>query len=129
MGADASSVGPDLDRTALVIADRRGRITYWSPGATMLFGYATDAMVGKGVSVLVPAAFRQRHTAGFRAAWATGGFEPSGAVMIPVVCADGTTRSFASHIFPIRDAHGELLAVGVTWSPPHDRDGSIRLLD
>lgn len=46
--------------------------------------------------------------------------------MIPVVCADGQTRSFASHIFPIRDPHGELLAVCAAWSPP---DASLRLLD
>ena len=83
----AAEVGHDLDRTALVMADRRGRIAYWSRGATDLFGYAAETMVGKAVSVLVPAAFRRRHTAGFRAAWATGVFEPSGAVMIPVVCA------------------------------------------
>jgi len=125
----AAGVGPDLDRTALVMADRRGRIAYWSPGAAELFGYSAESMVGKGVSVLVPAAFRRRHTAGFRAAWATGVFEPSGAVMIPVVCADGQTRSFASHIFPIRDPHGELLAVCAAWSPPHERDASVRLLD
>lgn len=123
-----TGVDPDLDRTALVIADRRGRVAYWSPGATELFGYPVEAMVGKAVSVLVPAAFRQRHTAGWRAAWATGILEPSGAVMIPVVCMDGETRTFASHIFPIRDPHGELLAVGVAWSPPHDRDASLRSL-
>ena len=121
--------GRELDQTALVMADRRGRIAYWSPGATDLFGYAGEAMVGKAVSVLVPAAFRRRHTAGFRAAWATGVFEPSDAVMIPVVCADGETRSFASHIFPIRDPHGELLAVCAAWSPPHERDASLRPLN
>jgi hypothetical protein len=49
--------------------------------------------------------------------------------MIPVVCADGETRSYASHIFPIRDAHGELIAVCATWSPPHQRDAALRLLD
>ncbi len=119
----------DLDRTGLVVADRRGRIAYWSPGATELFGYTADEMVGQAVSVLVPSAFRRRHTAGSRAAWATGVFEPSGAVMIPVVCADGETRSYASHIFPIRDAHGELIAVCATWSPPHQRDAALRLLD
>jgi PAS domain S-box-containing protein len=124
-----AGVGPELDRTALVIADRRGRIAFWSPGATGLFGYAAEAMVGEAVSVLVPAAFRRRHTAGFRAAWATGVLEPSGAVMIPVVCADGETRSYASHIFPIRDPHRELLAVCAAWSPPHDRDASLRPLD
>jgi PAS domain S-box-containing protein len=125
----SAEIGPDPEGTALVMADRRGRITYWSPGATDLFGYAADSMVGKAVSVLVPSAFRRRHIAGFRAAWATGVFEPSGAVMIPVVFADGETRSFASHIFPIRDPHGELLAVCTAWSPPHARDASIRLLD
>ena len=55
----------DLDQSALVIADRKGRIVYWSPGATALFGYAAEAMVGKGASVLVPPAYRRRHTAGF----------------------------------------------------------------
>ena len=125
----SAGVGPDLDGTALVMADRRGRIAYWSAGATDLFGHAAESMVGKAVSTLVPAAFRRRHVAGFRAAWATGDFEPSGAVMIPVVCADGETRSFASYIFPIRDPHGELLAVCAAWSPPHERDASIRLLD
>jgi PAS domain S-box-containing protein len=125
----AGGAGPDLDGTALVMADRRGRIAYWSQGATDLFGYTAEAMVGKAVSVLVPTAFRRRHTAGFRAAWATGVLEASGAVMIPVVCADGKTRSFASHIFPIRDPHGELLAVCAAWSPPHERDASLRLLD
>jgi PAS domain S-box-containing protein len=111
------------------MADRQGRVAYWSPGATDLFGYTAEALVGRAVSVLVPAAFRRRHTAGFRAAWTTGAFEPSGAVMIPVVCADGQTRSFASHIFPIRDPHGDLLAVCAAWSPPHERDASLRLLD
>jgi len=111
------------------MVDRRGRITYWSPGATDLFGYAADAMVGKAVSVLVPAAFRRRHTAGFRAAWATGAFEPSRSWMIPVVCANGETRSYASHIFPVRDAHGELIAVCGTWSPPAERDASLRPLE
>jgi len=124
-----ATVTPELDSTALVIADRRGRIAYWSQGATELFGYAADSMTGKAVSALVPAEFRRRHIAGFRAAWAAGDFEPSSAVMIPVVCADGETRSYASYIFPIRDPHGELLAVAAAWSPRHERDASVRLLD
>jgi hypothetical protein len=82
----------------------------------------------RGVAARLTSSAR-RHTAGFRAAWATGVVEPSGAVMVPVVCADGRTRSFASHIFPIRDPHGELLAVCAAWSPPHERDASLRLLD
>ena len=126
---ESSGIGADLDQTALVMADRRGRIAYWSPGATRLFGYAAEAMDGTAVSILVPAAFRRRHMAGWRAAWATGVFEPSGAVMIPVVCADGETRSFASYIFPIRDPYGGLLAVCAAWTAPNDRDVSLRPLE
>jgi PAS domain S-box-containing protein len=40
------------------MADRRGRIAYWSAGATDLFGYTAESMVGKAVSVL------GRHRAG-----------------------------------------------------------------
>jgi PAS domain S-box-containing protein len=117
-----------LDQTALVVADARGRIVYWSGGATALFGYTAQAMVGKAASVLVPSAYRRRHIAGWRHAWASGDVEPSGAVMVPVVCADGETRAYASHIFPIRDPYGRLVAVGAAWTPPHDRDASLRLI-
>jgi hypothetical protein len=49
--------------------------------------------------------------------------------MIPVMRADGETRSYASHIFPLRDPHGELVAVCAASSPPRDRDASLRPLD
>jgi PAS domain S-box-containing protein len=120
---------PGLERVALVIADGQGRITYWSAGATELFGYPPETMLGHPVSGLVPENFQRRHAAGWRTAWDTGAMEPSGTVMIPVVCADGQTRRYASYIFPIRDPHGELLAVAAAWSPPHDRDSDIRVLE
>ena len=125
----AADAPVDLDQAALVMADRKGRILYWSPGATSLFGYPAHTMLGKAASVLVPPAFRRRHTAGFRQAWATGHLEPSGAVMVPVVCADGQMRAFASQIFPIRDQYGRLLAVAASWTPPHARDASLRMLE
>jgi len=47
------------------------------------FGYAADSITGKAVSALVPAEFRQRHTAGFRARHGRQGvIEQSGSVMI-----------------------------------------------
>lgn len=118
-----------LDRVALVVADGRGRIAYWSAGATELFGFRAEAMVGSPVSGLVPEAFQRRHAGGWRAAWDTGVLEPSGTVMIPVVCADGETRRYASYIFPIRDPHGDLVAVAAAWSPPDERDVEIRALE
>jgi hypothetical protein len=81
------------------------------------------------VAALVPEAFQRRHAAGWHAAWDSGALDPSGTVMIPVRHANGQTRRYASHIFPIRDPHGALLAVGAAWSPPDDRDREIRPLE
>ena len=70
--------GSDLDRSALVTADSAGPTGNGRQGATLIFfGYAAEAMIGKAVSILAPAAFRRRHTAGWRAAWATGDLDPS----------------------------------------------------
>jgi PAS domain S-box-containing protein len=126
LGAESPFSGvPGLEHVALVIADGRGRVAYWSPGATELFGYPADEMVGSPVVRIVPEAFRRRNAAGWRASWDRGILEPSGTSMIPVICADGETRRYASYIFPIRDPHGALVAVGAAWSPPGDGDRDI----
>jgi PAS domain S-box-containing protein len=103
-----TSIGPRSSWRIVV-----GRIAYWSAGATDLFGYTAESMVGKAVSVLVPgivpAPPHRRVSRGVgngRLRAARHGDDPG-------VFADGETRSFASHIFPIRNPHGE---VGVRYA-------------
>lgn len=118
-----------LDDVAIVIADRRGRIELWSHGATALFGHEAETMLGTPITRLVPPGLRSRHAAGWREAWRRGTFEAGAAVLIPVVCADGEIRHFASRIEPITDAHGTMVAVLATWSAPSALDTELRAID
>lgn len=56
------------------------------------------------------------------------GFAQGAPIMIPVMCADGIARRFASHLLPIRAPHGEMLAVAAVWAPHSGRDRKVRLL-
>lgn len=114
-----------LDDVAVVLADRRGRVEFWSRGAEALFGYAAADVVGTPITRLVPEHLRARHGAGWRDAWSRGGSVPGSSVLIPVRCADGEVRRFASCISPILDAHGAMIAVMATWSAPSERDDEL----
>src|SRR3954454_21795869 len=107
---------------------RQGRIQYWSPGATDLFGHVGDDMVGEKVTALIPEEFRARHWHAWGAAWQANEVPTASPVMIPVLCADNDVRHFVSHLLPIRAPHGELLAVAAVWAPPSERDDGIRVL-
>jgi len=117
-----------LDAAAVVIASRQGRIEYWSPGASHLFGYAVNQMVGGKITSIIPEQFRARHWTAWRRAWQTNEMPEASPIMIPVLCGDGAVRSFVSHLLPIRAPHGELLAVAAVWGPPSERDAGVRVL-
>ena len=117
-----------LDSAAVVVVSRQGRIEYWSPGATALFGYEIVHMVGSKVTEIIPEEFRARHWVAWGHAWRANGFPQGTPVMIPVVCSDGVVRRFVSHLLPIHAPHGELLAVTAVWGPPSDRDAGVREL-
>jgi PAS domain S-box-containing protein len=118
----------DLETAAVLVVGHQGRIEHWSRGATALFGYPADQMVGSKVTGLIPEQFRARHWEAWGRAWRANGFAQGAPIMIPVVCADGTVRPFVSHVLPVHAPHGELLAVTAVWAPPSDRDRGVRLL-
>ena len=41
-------------RDAVVVADARSRITYWNDGATRLFGYSAEEMLGRTPDIIYP---------------------------------------------------------------------------
>jgi PAS domain S-box-containing protein len=128
VGSAAGDRPLDLQTAAVITVSRQGRIEYWSPGATALFGYDAAQMIGSKVSPLVPEEFHARHWAGWGRAWRENGFAQGTPVMIPVVCADGVVRRFVSHLLPVHAPHGELIAVTAVWAPPSERDAGVRLL-
>src|SRR5262249_8734257 len=50
---------------AIVVADPQGRITLFNPAAERVFGYRADEVVGRPLTLLMPAAYQERHERGF----------------------------------------------------------------
>lgn len=57
---------------AIVMADRHGRVTGWNPAAARIFGYPSEEIVGKPLTLLIPPRFQQAHSEGI-ARVASGG--------------------------------------------------------
>jgi PAS domain S-box-containing protein len=75
---------PGTGSTAIVVADASGVILSWNPQAAALFGWRTDEAVGRPLTALMPARFRDQHTAGLARVHATGQSELAGRI-IPLV--------------------------------------------
>ena len=57
---------------AIVATDRAGIITFWNPGATRIFGFASSEAVGQSLDIIIPENLRKRHWDGFHQTMATG---------------------------------------------------------
>jgi len=66
-----TEVAPD----AIVVMDGEGRIVSWNHGATEMFGYQPEEVLGQPVSMLMPKRFRSAHEAGL--ARLRGGGKPN----------------------------------------------------
>ena len=45
----------------MVVIDIRASIQSFSAAATRLFGYSSDEVIGKNVSILMPSPYREQH--------------------------------------------------------------------
>jgi PAS domain S-box-containing protein len=113
------AAGPPV---AVVVADRDGRICYWSAGAEELTGHPAAAAVGQSLDLIVPPGY-QRHWAGFRPAMASGTarFE-GGSANIPVLCADGAVARCPGRFTLLRDARGKPAGAAAVLVVPADGD-------
>ena len=49
---------------AIIIGDRAGNVLFWNNGAQTMFGYQSEEMVGKSLSMLMPERYRTSHQRG-----------------------------------------------------------------
>ena len=73
-GAPDGLIEAILDTTsdAIIATDADGRITFWNPGATRIFGFTSEEAVGSFLDLIIPEALRARHWAGYTRVMATG---------------------------------------------------------
>ena len=57
---------------AILSADRHGNITYFNPGAERIFGFASNEVIGRPLTALMPERFREAHRTGLARYVATG---------------------------------------------------------
>lgn len=108
-----------MEAHALVISDREGKIHVWSPGAERLFGHRASEAVGQSLDLIVPPKFRERHWAAFHAAMKSG--QPKihdVGTQLPVLCADGSTKTFPARFLFLRDGKDRAVGAMAIYSEP-----------
>jgi len=57
---------------AIICADVHGNIIFWNKAAEKMFGYSRGDAIGKPLTILMPASYRERHLAGMKRFLETG---------------------------------------------------------
>jgi PAS domain S-box-containing protein len=61
-----------MESDAIIATDRAGIISFWNPGATRIFGFTVEEVVGQSLDLIIPPNLRARHWEGFHRVMATG---------------------------------------------------------
>lgn len=110
--------------TAIVMADREGRIAFWSPGAEAAFGYRASDAIGQSLDLIVPAEFQQAHWKGFRQALESGTAAVEGQTSpFPVRVANGEVVPTPGRLTLVRRPDGAAVGAIVAFASPADGRG------
>lgn len=112
---------------AIVACDDHGRITDWSSQAEAIFGHSREMALGQSLAeLIVPAASRDRHRAGFRRAMTSPSQGPVQRVRVDALKADGTTFP-AELSFSRITASDTVMAVAFVRDITHELEADRRL--
>ena len=105
-----------LDNNPIVIADPKGVIRFWSPGAETAFGHSAAHSVGKTLDLIVPAEYQEAHWKGFKRAVESGEAGVEGQLSpFPVRKADGEIAAVPGRLTLVRQASGQVIALMVVF--------------
>lgn len=81
---------------AIIAAAADGKIIFWNPAATRLFGFTAEEALGQSLDLIIPERLRARHWEGYRQVMATGQTKYGSEVLrVPAQHKDGKTLSIA----------------------------------
>lgn len=94
-----------MSSDAIVATDRAGIVTFWNPGATRIFGFASEEAVGQSLDIIIPENLRKRHWDGFHHTMATGTsrYGDGDLLSVPGLTKDGHRISVEFTIAILRD--------------------------
>src|SRR3954466_2981778 len=93
---------------AIIASDADGRVLFWNPGATRIFGFDAEEAVGQSLGLIIPEKLRARHWQGYRHVMDTGQsrYGEGDLRIAPAVTKDGRRISVEFPIVMLRDDHG-----------------------
>ena len=92
---------------AILIADRKGIITFWNSGAELMFGHTAAEAVGQSLDLIIPENLRKRHWDGYGRVMAAGETKyQTGLLSSPGIRKDGTRVSLEFSMVLLRDEAG-----------------------
>lgn len=81
---------------AIIAAGADGKIVFWNPAATRIFGFPAEEALGQSLDLIIPERFRARHWQGYRQVMSTGTSKYQADVLrVPAQHKDGRALSIA----------------------------------
>lgn len=114
MSSKSMAAVPGSGLSAIVSADRDGRISAWNEAAEQVLGYSAADAIGQSLDLIIPVEERSDHWHGFRRAMTKGllNYRPDHVLDVEGLRRDGTRVKLDVSLAGIHDQAGHL--VGVT---------------
>ena len=103
----------DAAADAIIAAGMDGKIVFWNPAASRIFGFTAEEALGESLDLIIPERFRARHWEGYRQVMATGKTKyQSDVLRVPALHLDGKALSiaFTVTLLDAPDGEGRLIA-------------------
>lgn len=92
---------------AVIASGADGKIIFWNPAATRIFGFTAEEALGESLDLIIPERFRARHWEGYRQTMATGETKYASDVLrVPARHRDGKALSIAFTVTLLEAANG-----------------------
>ena len=115
---------------AIIVADAKGVIQLWNPGAERIFGYSAAEAVGQSLDLIIPNALRERHWQGYEQVMQTGSsrYGDGDVLAVPGWRKDGKRISLEFTIVPLHGPDGRLQGMGAVLRDVTARFEELRAL-
>jgi PAS domain S-box-containing protein len=115
---------------AIVYADATGLIRVWNAGATRMFGFSEQEVLGRSLDIIIPASLHARHWQGYRETMRTGEtrYGDGQILAVPAVRKDGARISVEFTIVPFTAQDGQMTGIAAIMRDTTARFEELRSL-
>ena len=115
---------------AVVATDRDGRIVFWNPGASRIFGFEPAQALGQSLDLIIPENLRARHWQGYGTVIATGKshYGEGDVLSVPALTKDGRRISVEFTVQVLHDQEGRIVGLAALMRDVTKRFDELKAL-